>query len=279
MKVLIIMSCWILVGINALSQSSVHQTLLSAPVLIKLNNGRTGSGFIISNTAQSKIYLITARHVLCEVKNKSVQFKGDVAELTIYNQNPNENPENSKIKIDLINSFKAKELIIHNSYDVCAVYLGSKRNSIISYSKNVTKNKNSILYYQPPSIAKKYNEVLTGNDIYTFGFPTSIGIKKNPQIDYEIPLLRKGIIAGKNNKLNTIIIDCPVYPGNSGGPVVMVSKFGSSSSEFSIIGIVTEWIPYEEMWINSKTGQTNSEVSNSGYAVVVPIDRIFEMIN
>ena len=142
----------------------------------------------------------------------------------------------------------------------------------------MTKNKKSTLNIQSPEIAKKYNEIIIGNDIYTFGFPTSIGIRKIPQIDYNIPLIRKGIIAGKNNSNSTIIIDCPVYQGNSGGPVVMVSKFGITGTEFTIIGIVSAWIPYEEVWVNTRTMQTNSELSNSGYSVVVPIDKVLEMI-
>ena len=99
-----------------------------------------------------------------------------------------------------------------------------------------------------------------------------------PQINIEIPLLRKGIISGFNRKQKTIIIDCPVHPGNSGGPVVMVTHIENGTTLFSIIGIMTQWIPYEQVWTNSKTGQKKSEFTNSGYSVVVPIDRILEIL-
>jgi len=278
MKKIILLTIFSLYGFNIFSQTSVHESLMNTPVLIKLNTGSTGTGFILSDSLKSNIYLITARHVLCDIINNNVVFKGDTAYLIVYSEDPNINPDKSMIKIDLINSFKSNEIRIHKLYDVCAIYIGNGKNSIITYSQNVEKNKRSTLHIKSPELARKYDDIVIGNDIYTFGFPTSIGIKMMPQIDYEIPLLRKGIIAGKNNKLKTIIIDCPVYQGNSGGPVVMVSKFGITGTEYNIIGIISEWIPYEEVWINTRTRQTNSELSNSGYSVVIPIDRILEII-
>jgi len=45
---------------------------------------------------------------------------------------------------------------------------------------------------------QKFNDVLIANDAYIIGYPTSIGKKNYPQIDYKRPLVRKGVIAGKN---------------------------------------------------------------------------------
>src|SRR5438552_267375 len=69
---------------------------------------------------------------------------------------------------------------------------------------------------------KTYAHVLTANDVFVFGYPSSIGLKNIPQIDYDRPLLIKGIVAGKNAKANTIVLQGFVYPGNSGGPVLQV---------------------------------------------------------
>jgi hypothetical protein len=37
---------------------------------------------------------------------------------------------------------------------------------------------------------KKFDEILLGNDVYVFGYPSSIGLRKQPQIDYQKPLIR-----------------------------------------------------------------------------------------
>jgi len=48
-------------------------------------------------------------------------------------------------------------------------------------------------------------------------------------------------------------LDCPVYKGNSGGPVV-ASVHSGLETKFRLIGIVSEFVPFEEKWINDKYG-------------------------
>jgi hypothetical protein len=74
-------------------------------------------------------------------------------------------------------------------------------------------------------------------------------------------------VAGKNQITRTIIIDCPVYPGNSGGPVIEVESQGPISV-YKAIGVVTQFVP-GTVWGNTV---------NSGYAVVVPMDRVLETV-
>jgi hypothetical protein len=59
------------------------------------------------------------------------------------------------------------------------------------------------------------------------------------------PLLRRGIIAGKNEKVGTLILDLAVYPGNSGGPVVEVETV-RSEKKFRVIGIMSQFVPIDE---------------------------------
>src|SRR5436190_19064223 len=77
---------------------------------------------------------------------------------------------------------------------------------------------------------KHFDEVLTGNDVFVFGYPTSLGLKSDPtrppQFDPSLPPLRKGIVAGKNPRLHTLILDSPIYFGNSGVPRWRWSKMG-----------------------------------------------------
>ena len=92
-----------------------------------------------------------------------------------------------------------------------------------------------------------------------------------------MPLLRRGIVAGKNQAAQTIIVDCPAYYGNSGGPVCHVELDGMRT-EFTIIGIVSQFVPFVEQWENKTHRYSNMELSNSGYSIITPIDAMFDLI-
>ena len=46
-----------------------------------------------------------------------------------------------------------------------------------------------------------------------------------------------------------------------------------------LIGVLAEFIPYTETWENKRNKLTHLEVSNSGYSVVTPIDKVLELIS
>jgi S1-C subfamily serine protease len=105
------------------------------------------------------------------------------------------------------------------------------------------------------------------------GYPRAIGLKRFAQIEYDKPLLRRGIVAGKNVQRHTIILDCQTNGGNSGGPVIEIDRVSLVYTQFRIIGIVTQFVP----WLNATLSKQDTTVSNSGYTVAVPIDVIFEL--
>lgn len=125
---------------------------------------------------------------------------------------------------------------------------------------------------------KKYSEVLISNEVYVFGYPASLGIKNRPQIDFSRPLLRRGAVAGKNDANQTIVLDCPVYYGNSGGPVIEAEQVDLTTRRFSVIGVVSEFVPFIETWYNIQHKFQNVNIENSGYSVVVPMDQVFELV-
>ena len=105
-----------------------------------------------------------------------------------------------------------------------------------------------------------------GNQVFVFGYPTSItGI--NPWLDLRLPLLRRGIVAGINNELKAVILACPTFQGNSSGLVVEVERTFLTGIKYRAIGLITNLIPYQTDWIQ-----------NSGYSVVVPMDFVEELI-
>ena len=75
-----------------------------------------------------------------------------------------------------------------------------------------------------------------------------------------------------------MLLDCPVYPGNSGGPVLEVENHGLRI-EYRVIGVVSEFVPVAENGVNTTFGYTNLNISNSGYSVAVPMDCVFELVD
>lgn len=136
------------------------------------------------------------------------------------------------IRLDLRTLFKANRIRKHSTEDVTVVHVAdlmggsdasSKQLSMVSGTAVIEKAPSGILGVALDTL-KHFEEVLTANTIYVFGYPTSLGIKEFPQIDPLRPLLRFGIIAGTNPARKTIILDCPSYTGNSGGPVLEVDQ-------------------------------------------------------
>ena len=116
-----------------------------------------------------------------------------------------------------------------------------------------------------------------GNDVYVLGYPSSIGIQQQPQIEYNSPLLRKGIVAGMNETNKTIVLDCLTFFGNSGGPVVQTVHEGLTT-KFDVIGVVSQYIPFTETWVNMTLNYSNMQVHNSGYSIAEPMDSVLELI-
>jgi hypothetical protein len=126
---------------------------------------------------------------------------------------------------------------------------------------------------------RRFSDVLVGNDVILFGYPTSLGIPQRPQFDTHRPLLRKGVVAGLNLQKRAIILDCPVYQGNSGGPVIEIEMDDKKllTWHFYIIGVVSEFVPFEDVWLNLRERYFNTTMLNSGYSVVVPMDFVLEI--
>lgn len=255
---------------------ALPQDNLAYPVLIVLNTGSMGTGCIINSDEGN--YLATAKHIFFDEKNN---LKGDSAILKSYTPDLVA-ADFTQFTLDLGVVTNNSNIIAHAKHDVSLVRLTTKdKQNEISHTKGVSIDRVSSRGICGISIStsiKLYNDALISNDVFIFGYPASIGLKTSPQFNSEIPLLRKGIVAGKNDSNMTIILDCPVYQGNSGGPVIEVELMPGGIS-YKFIGIVSQFVPVEDHWKNLSFGIINTQWSNSGYSVVVPVDFIIELIN
>lgn len=130
----------------------------------------------------------------------------------------------------------------------------------------------------------KSTGVTEGNLVYALGFPMG-------KVDIiKAPVCRLGCISRvmdafiKQKEYPTFLVDAQVFPGNSGGPIVsrpeQLSIAGTpSNSSANLIGILSEYIPYQETLYSRQTGRARMiQEENSGLTVVHPVDRIKEVV-
>lgn len=263
-----------------MGDTAIPQDYLALPVLISLEKAGSASGFFMNSEAH--VYLVTATHVLFD--GPSPRPREARATLSCWTKDT-VHPERVVLRLDL-NRLVDNGLVFRSARGDVTVVRFAQR-STDPNSPTITTNRSHVQWLRQSGTqiqganarnTKRFDEVFVSNDVYLFGYPSSLGIEEIPQLDYARPLLRKGVIAGKNPALRTIIIDCPSYYGNSGGPVVQVERRDLLSTEFKIIGIVSQFVPFKETWVNTTHKTSHWEISNSGYSVVTPIDSVLELI-
>ena len=272
---------------HAQGHRAIPDDNLAYPVLMTLkesgNVKALASGFYLNG--ENHMYLVTARHILFTKSARSYILSATNATCLSYPRDPNDTGR-IELELDLQELHKKKLILHHRIHDTAIVRIADLvpqedgQGYKLAFVEGVKKlvHAKSGLVGLNISNTRPFEKVLISNDVFLFGYPTSIGIKETAQIDPKRPLLRKGIIAGKNASKRTIIIDCPTYYGNSGGPVMMVEQVSLRKTEFPIIGLVSAFVPFKETWLNITHKTSHWEISNSGYSVVTPIDVVLELL-
>ena len=255
---------------------NIPEDNLAYPISIKMDSGTSGSGFML-NTG-SKNFLVTAKHVLFDNKGN---INGTKAEIICQTIDLNDESV-EKLLID----FLVVKVLFHETADIAAIQIAdliedkAEGNWDVTYVKGIVqleKGKSNTVSVMAKNTTKKLKDVLVSNNVFLYGYPTSLSLNHSPQFDYNKPLLRKGIISNINKSKGTIILDCPVYPGNSGGPVIEVEQEGLNYRH-KVIGVVSEFVPFVQEWVNRSNGLINTEFYNSGYSIAVAMDNVFEII-
>jgi len=280
---------------NVLAQRAIPDDNLAYPVLINLTDCSSNiatikaSGFFL-NTG-SVFYLVTARHVLFNEServqpNQARPLQCRKAELLSYSKNPKEKQQN-RIQLDLQSLNEGGKVKAHATRDVAVVQIGVIKLGNAKASTTgalepligvqITQYAPSGLLSVGMDTVKKLSEVLTADDVYVLGYPSAIGIQQSPQVDYNAPLIRKGIIAGINDANKTVVLDCLTFHGNSGGPVLEVTRQGLGAT-FSVIGVVSQYVPVTETWVNATLNYSYFQIHNSGYSIAEPMDMVLDLI-
>lgn len=121
--------------------------------------------------------------------------------------------------------------------------------------------------------------IAIGDPLYVLGFPLGLsGVSKN------YPLVRSGIISRVDKEIireeKAFFIDAFVFPGNSGGPVLLKPTVASlkgtpAVKSVYLLGTVSSYIPYKEILYSHQTkppSYAGISMENSGLSLVVPMD-------
>jgi hypothetical protein len=289
----------VLVGLSAFSEPAQAQDVvttnegravpednLAYPVLLVLKTvvaTSQASGFFI-NTPHAQ-YLATAHHFLAEqdalVRDPKTNTYVTGASIMVisYSRDPTDNTQN-KYVLNLHELQENGHIKTDLSVDILLITL-AELSALPSSDKPVSLTPvagvNILQTAKQGSVGvaldaiKKFDQVLIGNDVLMYGYPTSIGLANLPQIIPDRPLLRKGIVAGKNFQQHTLILDCPSYQGNSGGPVFEIDR-RITQNAFYLIGVAEQYVPY------AMGSPTINILNNSGYSIAAPTDAVIEMI-
>lgn len=272
---------------NARAGRAVPEDHIRYPVLVTLENGYVASGFYVNNEA-GEAFFVTARHILFE-KDAAGNYAPKAAKLLLlsYPRETNlHHPIYLELQLDLL--FEKGFAMLHPTQDVAAIHIGGVMQTgglrslelVEGVTQKVAEGETGAgtLLGASPSVIKRYENVTIGNDVFIFGYPVSLGIENYPQLDYRKPLLRRGSIAGKNDEKMTIILDCPTVYGNSGGPVIEVEETSLTQTNYWVIGLVSEFIPFQDKWYGAGSPPPFRGIENSGYSVVIPMDTVLDLI-
>jgi S1-C subfamily serine protease len=220
------------------------------------------------------VYLITNKHVFNSIRKIGVTK-------AYIRVNPKANQEAKTYEVELVDE-KGKALwYLHPDpkVDVAAVPI----NFAILQGEGMRAE-----FFQSDKhayTAKKLQEmgITEGDFTYALGFPMNlVGDQRNTVI------VRGGVVARiqdvYQNPRKDFLIDAAIFPGNSGGPVILkpelISIQGTKShSNASLIGIIRGYISYADEAVSKQTGETRIIFQeNSGLAIVHTVDCIDETI-
>lgn len=236
-----------------------------------------GSGFFLQDSLTMYMYLATASHVL--ISNNPKPQVPDTIFITGYRENV-DTDSTYRFKISIADCLKTGNLLFDIKNDIALIrfakIIDMGTYASIQYPSFVTKlTKETKIESWPTDLSVSIDEIIPGSDLFVIGFPQSLGLQGN--FDMNRPLMRKGIVAGKDLKLNRIIGDGAVYFGNSGGIAVAI-HFKDNKFDLRLAGLVSQYIPFDESLFDKRGNQRSIDYRNSGYSVIIPSNSILSLI-
>lgn len=254
----------------------INKQQLNALVLIENKNGRkiepiaTGFliGFLVSKNANPekksyRIFLLTNRHVFLNKEKVWLRF------------NRKNNTGTARFELPLLENNITKWLT-HKNLKVDLAMLTLSPDFL---------NQNNIewAFFNEETIAHTRNfksiGIELGDELFVFGFPMGLsGTLQN------YPVIRSGLLSRVDKEIikeqKAFLIDSSVFPGNSGGPVLLKPEIASiqgtsAVSSIYLLGVVSGYKPYREFLYSLQSNPPSVAaiaIENSGLASVVPME-------
>lgn len=234
-----------------------------------------GTGFLVGyhdNTMAAdkyNVYIVSNKHVFEGNRVVYLKFNPqggqpakdykldlvDAAGNKLYKQHPNPNVD---VAVELINA----PLLQRDGIIVSFFVLGQDSYTIADLKKIGTTE---------------------GDGVFVLGYPMGfIGTTR------QYVILRSGAIARIHDMLeghsSDYIVDAFVFPGNSGGPVIIKPEITSIqgtryNTSSRLIGLVKSYIPYRDVAISPQTNRARVVFEeNTGLTNVEPVDYIIQTI-
>lgn len=231
-----------------------------------------GSGFLFE--APQGVFLVTARHVLLQADGQLLDNR-----LVVGPQfRPGGTVSTPPFTLDLAQLRSVGELRAHPQLDAVVVRLARVGKAAVPRLETLegvlatgTAAIGPWTALPTPEDCLNFSEVEEGAGAMMIGFPVSLtAILTTPGAQADIPLLRRGAVAGRFPGGPLIITDIPSLPGNSGGPVAQ--QLPGGGDRWKLIGLLSGLLAKQV-----SVGTNDFEI-HTGYSFVVPMDAVRELI-
>ena len=219
---------------------------------------------------QYRIFLVTNKHVFNDSKSAWLRF------------NPEGDEPAKEFEALLVDKDNKQTWLVHPDPEVDLAILSINAPFLMEQGIRFSYFRND----QHITTRTQATEigVSEGDGVFILGFPMGmIGEKRN------FVIVKQGIIARIRDTLaehsKEFLVDASIFPGNSGGPVVLrpeiVSIQGTkANSSASLLGVVSSYVPYQDVAISAQTKRPRIIFEeNSGLASIVPVDYLVEIID
>ncbi len=223
----------------------------------------------ITKEREYQVYLVTNRHVLNGMEKAQLRF------------NPVDNKNAREFGLDLIGDDGRPLWFTHPDDRIDVAVAPINFDLLQEHGMQVSYFEND--HHGATIEMLKQAGVTEGDFAYVLGFPMGlVGGHRNSVIVRSGTLARiRDVLAGSNT---AFLVDAFVFPGNSGGPVVLKPEAlaieGTSAQTMPyLIGVVHAYVPYEDVAVSVQTGRPRIVFEeNAGLAAVLPVDFIEETI-
>jgi hypothetical protein len=237
-----------------------------------------GTGFLIGILIETKektsekawrIWMVTNKHVLKDLKTIYIKFNSAV------------DPHSKDYEIALISRNGKPNWIGHPNLNTDV--------AVIAIPVRVLTQEHRLFGYfrTEEHISTKEDlqkaKITEGDRVFVLGFPMGLVDSSRQYV-----ICRGGVIARVRDylegKSTDFLVDATVFPGNSGGPVILcpsaVAIQGTNPiKKADLIGVVKSYVPYADFAISNQTRKPRIMFEeNSGLAAVEGVDAILDTV-